>query len=393
MERILVVDDEPNVLHGLQRRLRDSFQVETALGGVAAIEAVKERGPFPVILSDMRMPGVGGIEFLGWLRKNHPDSVRMVLTGHADLESASRAVNDGQIFRFLTKPCPPETMVEAIRAGIRQYQLILAERDLLERTLKESIRILTEVLSLVHPEAFSHTSRVSRRVGTLVRKLSPDERWEIEIAALLSQLGCLALPTDTVSRAYAGQPLSPSEESLFRSHPTVAADLLGKIPRMEAVAEIIRGQTQDYSAMESPPPSSARERRRHLGSQIIRIAIDLDLLMVGGMPFSAAMEELEKRRGLYNPQLLDLVRSLHGDESPTVAQDLNIRDLATGMILDQDLRAQNGVLLATRGRTISGALLARLGGFAETVGVDQPIRVLVKAPYDAGHDTSGPPSP
>ncbi|MFZ0429869.1 MAG: response regulator [Acidobacteriota bacterium] len=378
MERILIVDDELNVLSGLQRQLRRAFEVESALGGAAAMEVVEDRGPFAVVVSDMRMPGVDGLEFLGWIREHNPDTVRMILTGHADLESAIRAVNDGHIFRFLTKPCPSETMVQAVREGIRQYQLVLAERDLLERTLKESVRVLVEILSLVNPEAFSHTSRVSRLVGAVVQDLAPVDPWEFEVSALLSQVGCLALPTQTVSRGYAGQPMDPREQTLFREHPGVAAGLLEKIPRMELVAEIIRGQTEDFSAMPAATELSDREKRRLLGSQLLRIAIDSDLLLAGGLSFSAAVEKLAKKPGTYNPKLLDRFRSLEIDESTNVVKNLSIRELAPGMTLDQDLSAQNGVLLATRGRTISGALLARLRGFAETVGVDQPIRVLIK---------------
>src|SRR5208283_5528581 len=129
--KILFVDDDPDILAGFQRQLRKTFTVETALGGEQGLKAVSEQGPFSVIVSDLRMPGMDGIRFLSCVREAAPDSVRLMLTGNADLQAAIGAVNEGHIFRFLTKPCNPQTLSNAITAGIRQYQLICAERELL----------------------------------------------------------------------------------------------------------------------------------------------------------------------------------------------------------------------------------------------------------------------
>ena len=120
------------MLEAYRRHLKRSFDVETATDGDLAMTIIGEGGPYAVIISDFRMPGMDGIEFLSRVRESAPDSVRMMLTGYADLNIVMEAVNEGYIFRFLTKPCKPETLQGALEAGIRQYQLIQKERELIE---------------------------------------------------------------------------------------------------------------------------------------------------------------------------------------------------------------------------------------------------------------------
>src|ERR1022692_2024409 len=109
-EKILFVDDDPNLLASCERSLRRHFQIETAEGGEAGLAKLASRGPYAVVVADRQMPRMDGIEFLGAVRKRAPDTVRIMLTGNADLEGAIRVVNEGNIFRFLTKPCPPDLL-------------------------------------------------------------------------------------------------------------------------------------------------------------------------------------------------------------------------------------------------------------------------------------------
>lgn len=158
---ILCVDDEEFVLDGLRDTLRRGFEVHTATGATEALAMLrKEPDGYAVILSDMRMPGMFGSEFLREARTVAPNAVRMLLTGFADVDSAIRAVNDAQLFRFLTKPCEPEQLVRACIAALAQHRLITAERVLLEQTLRGSVNALVEMLSLASPAAFGRAGRV-----------------------------------------------------------------------------------------------------------------------------------------------------------------------------------------------------------------------------------------
>src|SRR5882672_12238327 len=144
-EKVLFVDDEPPVLEGYQRLLRREFEVETAVGGEQGLTSIQGRGPYALVVSDMRMPGMDGVQFLSRVKQLAPDTVRMVLTGQADMTAAMNAVNEGNIFRFLTKPCDKETLSKAITTGFVQYRLVMAEKVLLENTLMGSIKVLSDV--------------------------------------------------------------------------------------------------------------------------------------------------------------------------------------------------------------------------------------------------------
>ena len=172
-EKILLVDDELNVLLAYQRHIRNKFTVIMAESGDKGIAALKEQGPFAVVVSDYRMPGMDGIQFLSQSHKLAPDTVRIMLTGYANVDSAVNAVNEGNIFRFLTKPCTPEMFINALTAGVEQYKLVTAERELLEKTLKGSIKVLTDILSILSPVAHWQTSRLGRMAKKLAKRLHP----------------------------------------------------------------------------------------------------------------------------------------------------------------------------------------------------------------------------
>ena len=132
--RVLFVDDDPKVLAGIRRQLRKRVPIETVDSGSAGLEAISDKGPFSVVVSDYCMPEMNGIEFLARVRQTAPETVRMLLTGSADLQAAIQAVNQGNIFRFLTKPCSPEQLMEALDSGIKQYRHTRRERKFNQRT-------------------------------------------------------------------------------------------------------------------------------------------------------------------------------------------------------------------------------------------------------------------
>lgn len=132
-DQVLFVDDESSVLDGYRRLLQRHFRIETAKGGNDGLTMIEQLGPFAVVVSDMRMPGMNGAEFLCHVRLRAPETVRMLLTGHADVSAAIEAVNKGNIFRYLTKPCSKEALVDAINLGIAQYHSTLTVNSLAER--------------------------------------------------------------------------------------------------------------------------------------------------------------------------------------------------------------------------------------------------------------------
>jgi DNA-binding NtrC family response regulator len=146
--RILLVDDDKNVLEGYKRLLHGLFEVETATDGGQALAAIHLFGPYEVIISDMQMPGMNGAEFLAKVRQLAPNSVRMVLTGHKDINRAIEAVNEGRIFRYLTKPCEKNELVNAIELASAQYRASTEEKQLARQAqeIKSQVVGLSKVL-------------------------------------------------------------------------------------------------------------------------------------------------------------------------------------------------------------------------------------------------------
>jgi serine phosphatase RsbU (regulator of sigma subunit) len=150
-EKVLLVDDDAMVLAGLKRQLRNQFSIDTALSGEEALKQVLENGPYAVIVSDFLMPGMNGIEFLSRVKKSNPDTVRMMLTGTADMPTAIRAVNEGSIFQFHPKPCPADTLCQAIQSAIDQYRVVLSNQNQL-KDFKSSLAQASAVQQKLMPK-------------------------------------------------------------------------------------------------------------------------------------------------------------------------------------------------------------------------------------------------
>jgi response regulator RpfG family c-di-GMP phosphodiesterase len=383
-KRILAVDDEKNILNAIQRQMRKKFHVETALGPEEGLVAVKQRGPYAVVISDLRMPKMDGIQFLACIRELAPDTVRVMLTGNADLENAIQAVNEGNIFRFLTKPCSSEVLEKVIQTGVEQYRLVTAERELLQKTLKGSINVLNKVLSLVNPEAFGRSSRIKRYVKQIAEKLELPHIWRLEMAAMLSQIGCVTLPEGALNKLCRGNDLTDKEARLFDMHPMIASDLLSNIPRMQKVAEIIRYQNKHFDGSGNPKDKRQGEDIP-LGARILKVALDFDLMEAKGVFKHRAIRKLKSRSGWYDPSILRVFEEIVDDEALYIEREVMFSELNTDMILDEDIRTSKGRLLITRGQEVSGILLNRLNNFAKTAGIQEPFKVLI--PSDAPSET------
>ncbi len=367
--KVLVVDDDPNILAAFRRQWRLRATVETADNADAALEILKTRGPFALIISDLRMPGMDGITLLRHAKESTPDTVRIMLTGHADLETAIEAVNSGNIFRFLTKPCGAEIMAGAIRSGLEQYRLVTSERELLEKTLSGSVKVLSDVLALVNPFAFGRATRIHRRVRVLLKQLRLPS-WEIEIAALLSQIGCVTVPELVLKKAAGGEALSRDELNMLEQHPQIGHDLIAPIPRLEAVAEAIAFQNKHVDANESIP----------LGARILKAVIDLDQLESNGIPSHDAITAMKQNPNRYDPHVLNALENVvilmqAGDRY--ILKELSVRELAPQMIFAANVQSSQGLLLVGKGQEATPALLLLLRNFIINGAVSEPIKVFI----------------
>jgi response regulator RpfG family c-di-GMP phosphodiesterase len=367
--RILCVDDEQALLDGIARNLRPFFSISTALSGEAALALMASEPPFAVIVSDMRMPGMSGAEFLAEAHKRSPDSTRLLLTGQADLESTVAAVNEGQIFRFLSKPCSVLSLRAAISTGVAQHRLVTAERELLEQTLRGSVQALLDVLALASPKVFARATLLRRRISACERSFANGGWWEVEVAAMLSQVGAVTLPPEVIDKLHDGTPLTRDELAMVEQLPAIADELLAKIPRLEAVREIIRRQDEPFAAGGANIP---------LGARLLRVVRDYDALEVGGLTPAEAIGEMRGRTGSYDPEVLETFARLAGVESETtrVVEQL-VAKLRPGMVFAEDLLGSNGGLLATRGHQVTPGLIRRLANMRQSGWLAWEARVTV----------------
>jgi response regulator RpfG family c-di-GMP phosphodiesterase len=303
--KILFVDDEPSILEGYLRMLHGEFVTEAAVGGEEGLTAISTDGPFAVVISDMRMPGMSGAQFLAEVRRIAPETVRLRLTGFADIETAMEAVNEGNVFRFLTKPCAKPALAGAIRAGLAQHRLIAAERVLLEETLMGSIKVLTDVLGIANPAAYGRSMRIARYVSYFTGKFVFSSPWQFEAAAMLSQLGCVTLKPDLVQAAYAGLTLPEEDQARFAAHPEAASNLLVNIPRMEAVAWMIGKQMSVDGLTVSDDIPDSHPEEIVLGAKILKLAVAFDDLKLRGFTDQDSIAWLRIRRDEFGVKLID----------------------------------------------------------------------------------------
>jgi response regulator RpfG family c-di-GMP phosphodiesterase len=216
------------------------FDVHTATDGGEALDLIAKSEPFSVVVCDCRMPAMDGIELLQRVARAAPSSVRIMLTGNTDQATAVAAVNKGDVFRFLNKPCESEELKQVLTLAVRQYELVTAEKELLEQTLKGSIKVLADLLGIAKPEAFGRTARLRRKARELAARFPSVKIWELDTAALLSQLGCVNVAQEILDKRQRGEALNERDESAFASHPLLGADLISRIPRLERVGKIVR---------------------------------------------------------------------------------------------------------------------------------------------------------
>jgi response regulator RpfG family c-di-GMP phosphodiesterase len=369
--RMLCVDDDAYVLEGLRDVLGRSFDVRTAVNGLDGLAMLKrEPDAYAMVLSDMRMPVMNGAEFLRAARVIAPDAVRMLLTGQADIESASRAVNQGQLFRFLIKPCESQELMRACAAALGQHRLHTAERVVLEQTVRGSVDALTEVLALINPAAFGRGGRVKTLAGALARAAALPDWWAVEVAAMLAHLGAVTLPQATAEKLYAGADLTPEEAAMVRRVPLVTRQLVGKIPRLEGVLDILDKYPDAVAGATADGASGAVPA----GARVLRIAVDYAQAEARGVSADVALGVM-RGRGVYDPDLLERLLTVVGVGAAARIREVALDELEGGMTLADDARSIRGELLVARGQHVTAHLLERLVNLGSGH-VREPLRVF-----------------
>jgi len=385
--RILCVDDEENILRAIQRSLRKRFDIQVANSGKEGLEILQSEGPFQVIVSDMKMPHMDGATFLGHAHKLCPQTVRLLLTGYAELDTVVAAINEGHIFRFMTKPCSAGDLLAGIEAALAQYALQVAEKVLLEKTLKGSITALIEILSLACPEAFGRATRICSLAAGLATKIGTQDVWQVEMAAMLSQIGTVILPQETVSKVYRSEVLTEQEQVMVARIPQVNCDVLASIPRLDPILEIFEYLPKNYDGS-GLPRNKVAGVDIPVGARILKVAMRIEDLQNQGYPPLRIIDDMRANSGLYDPQILkvmDQVIDTSGDEASI--RGVTLLELRTGMVLMEEVKAASGLLLVAAGQDVTVSLLERIQNYNDTIGLQLPMWVKVSAEGDSSPET------
>jgi len=372
--QVLLVDDEQNVLEGFHRHLRNRFNIITSSNPVEALKLFEKKHNISTVVSDFKMPGINGVELLSRIKEVSPSTIRIILTGQADFENTIKAVNEGNIFRFLTKPCPLSSVEKAITEAQEIYNLYKSEKQLLEQTLKGSIRVLSEILSMVNPEAFGKAARLQELARLMAKKLEIKNSNELDIASLLSQIGCVVIPQDILQKSYKGEPLTRSETLQLMEHPATGGKLISPIPRLDRISYIISNQNKNH---QSHPEH--KNPRTVTMAKILSLANHFDtLLNLFGGNEAKALKVIsdEEKKGLYESNYIWALQQTLISMKSYRSRGVLLKDLTPSMILAEDIITTDGRLLIGKGQQISETIKARLLNQGKIAGIREPVMVV-----------------
>jgi len=425
---LLCVDDEPNILNALRRLLRpNGYEVQVAPGGSEGL-ALLEQKPVDLVISDMRMPGMDGAEFLTQVKARWPDTVRLLLTGYADMDATVAAINQGQIARYLSKPWNDGELLTAVRDALevkflqserRRLEALTAtqNRDLLNltakledrvkertaqlsgalkaveasrasmhRSLLNGVRAYANLLELRSSKLAAHGKRVAERARAvaLAMKCEPAQVQAIAVAGLLHDIGRLSLSDAALATPAHKLEGEAREDDLH--HPGRGADLLTVLESTAAAAEIVRVHHARFDGKGTP--KGLRGEEIPLGARILAVVDDFDEtvsgLLVHPVPRAEdAMKSIVEGRGRqYDPAAVDAFVALYGSaERPPAKPDRVLRtfELNPGMVLAQDIVAQDRRLLLVAEYALDREMIDGLVAYEQANRAQLSIRV--RAPF------------
>ena len=367
-EKVLLVDDEERLLNGLRRQLRGEFEIVTAVGGERALEILESQSEVAVIISDMRMPGVTGVEVLEAFSKKSPTTTRIMLTGNAEQDCAVDAINKSHVFGFLNKPCSTDSLIQSIESGLAYHRLLVGEKKLMETTLAGSIKLLADVVSLLDPATTLDSRKMGRWAGVLAPHLTGVKRWELDFAVMLAPLGRVSVPLDILLRHSKGESQSAEEQAILSNVPEVGSRLLNNIPRMATVSKAVLYQDKNFDGSGYPNDNSHGADIPVI-ARVLRILKSLSEISGNSELAATHFDELLRHKEWFDPELVMLARQhlVAPDTAPSeknaVEQEkiqqnpqsamVRTASLSKGQRLAADLYSTDGALLLSEGTILS----------------------------------------
>ncbi|MBL8414300.1 MAG: response regulator [Propionivibrio sp.] len=407
--RILCVDDEANILSALRRLFRQNgYQISVAGGGAEGLQILVTQ-EFDLIISDMRMPEMDGARFLEQVFKRYPDTVRILLTGYADIASTIEAVNKGQIYRYVSKPWNDQELLLIVRQALdlkalQREKLRLEaltarqneELKALNLSLEEKVQARTQELALANEKlkgsfitsvkVFSNLIELregnlaghSRRVADLARKIAnklgmtPRETQDVFLAGLMHDIGKIGLSDHLLAKAVTQ--MSGDDLGAYRKHPVKGEQSLMALEELRGAAKIIRAHHERFDGQGYPDALAGLSIS--LGARVLAVANDYDGLQIGIVaPRRLSPEDARKmiangRGKRYDPTVVDAFLAVLGGVEPerTAEIAVPVADLKPGMVLSRDLMTRDGVLLLAADYLLDASLIRQIRDYATTDG-------------------------
>lgn len=372
--KILIVDDEPNNLKLFQQILGGDYELKFARDGTNALIVTEKHSP-DLILLDIMMPEMDGYEVCRRLKANKKTAGIPVIfvTAMGAVADESKGFRLGCV-DYITKPISPPIALARIKVHLELENTKAKVEQLLSKTLLGSLKMMSDIISMVNPVVFRQSSRLKRCAGEIGNKLGLEGLWKLEIAATLSQIGTIAIPMGTQVRARCGEILNADEQKLMASYPAIGKDLLKNLPRLETVAQII-GRQRD------PLPDTALETWDFitLSCQILRMVCDYDNLIISSKSKSKAFSILMQNKKAYSEKLLEIFIDIENASQEGAKKSIRLSDLREGMVLLEDIICDTDVILVKEFTEISENTLFLLHKNAKIRRVQEPIEVMERS--------------
>jgi len=375
--RVFLVYEDREVLDSLKGYLLGLYTINVSDSGIRALETLREGLRPDIVVCDVQMSTMDGLTFLRTVHQDLPECVNIALTSGSRPEITLEAINSCFIFRILSKNPTKEELIAAIEASLKHGDDLASRREMLEKTLSGAVRALIDVLALSNPDALNHARAVRDRAKTVAYVLEIEDIKTIELAAMLSRIGSIILPSSLLHKVRYEEPITDFEKHLVSRVSVLGAELIGHLPRMERIADIIRNVSETHASLRE---SDLYQNNRDIyqASQIIKILNDLADVETHGFALNRAFFVLRYRKDLYDPDILYSIEEiLYTNKQLQPKHALRLEDLRPHMVLASSIVSRNGSKLVSSGSELSEALLESLRSFEPISGIREPIYVYI----------------